>query len=236
DEIVCQEGVLHLLVQRNDIVDKKVNQSTLLYDDANAFIPTSMGQFFLIIVRLCNVLMKRIKEASMTETMYKIVTKIEQAKNLWQNTLQQEIGCTYNDPLASNVVLRKYFFTVLDKEMNSMNKMLNYRQRNFSSQKTNTNSPINPNKPVTYYGKMAKKVALLIDYDPPGELSENGPRHDNDFSEISKISIIPTKNEVLCDRDPFLPTTNMDDSLHHLPKGAERLLDTQFRLLREDMM
>ncbi|CAG8473184.1 15643_t:CDS:10 [Racocetra fulgida] len=149
-----------------------------------------------------------------------LVTELGQseAKNLWQNSLQQEIGCTYNEPLASNVVLRKYFFTVLDKEMNSMNKMLNYSQRNLSSQKINTISPINPNKPVTYYGKMAKKVALLINYDPPGELSENGPRHDNDFSEISKISIIPTKNEVLCDRDPFLPTTNMDDTLHHLPK------------------
>ncbi|CAG8471028.1 5060_t:CDS:10 [Dentiscutata erythropus] len=226
------EGVidkLEILVKRNNIVDKKISQSKLIEDDAVAFIPTSMGQFFLVIVRLCNVFMKRIKEASINETMYKIVEKIEQAKNLWQNTLQQDIGNTYNEPLASDVVLRKYFFTILDKEIDTMKKMLNYRQRNLLSQETHTVSS-------THYEKLAKKMALMIDYDPPGELSKKGPRHDNDFSEVSKISIIPTKNEILCDREPFLPTTNMDDTLHHLPKGAERLLDSQFRLLREDMM
>ncbi|CAG8508580.1 12330_t:CDS:10 [Dentiscutata erythropus] len=210
---------LDILVKRNDIVDKKINQSKLIEDDATAFIPTS----------LCNVFMKRIKETSTNETMYKIVEKIEQTKKLWQNTLQQDIGSTYNEPLASNVVRREYFFTILDKEIDNMKKVLNYHRRNLLSQKTKPNKP---NK----HEKLAKKVALMLDYDPPGELSKNGPRHDNDFSEISKISIIPTKNEILCDRYPFLPTTNMDDALHHLPKGAERLLDTQFRLLREDMM
>ncbi|RIB01467.1 hypothetical protein C2G38_2127553, partial [Gigaspora rosea] len=228
--------MLEILVQRNDIIDKKLNQSKLLEDDAMAFIPSSMGQFFLVIVRLCNVFMKRIKEASTNETMYKIVTKIEQAKKLWKDNLQQNIGSTYDEPLASNVARREYFFTILDREIDSMNKLFNYRQPILLSQETQRILYTKSNKPASYYGKLAKRVALMIDYDPPGELSKNGKRHDNDFVEISEISIIPTKEEILCDRDPFLPTTNIDDTLHYLPKGARRLLDTQFRLLREDMM
>src|SRR6266542_406234 len=74
-----------------------------------------------------------------------------------------------------------------------------------------------------------------VSYDPPGELSKYGKRHDNDFKEISKISIIPTKEEILCDRMPFLPSS-LPDAPHFLPDGAAKLLDTQFRLLREDML
>lgn len=35
---------------------------------------------------------------------------------------------------------------------------------------------------------------LLVDL--PGELSENGPRHDNDFSDIEDIQILPTMEEI----------------------------------------
>jgi hypothetical protein len=79
------------------------------------------------------------------------------------------------------------------------------------------------------------KVITKIIYDPPGELSKNGKRHDNDFEKISDISIIPTKEEVLCGRRPFLPSS-LPNTPHFLPDGMARLLDTQFRLLREDML
>ncbi|PKY47020.1 P-loop containing nucleoside triphosphate hydrolase protein [Rhizophagus irregularis] len=82
---------------------------------------------------------------------------------------------------------------------------------------------------------LARKVDAKRTYDPPGELSKEGRRHDNDFVEIGNISIIPTREEILCDRKPFLPST-LPDSLHFLPYGVNRLLDTQFRLLREDML
>ena len=65
-------------------------------------------------------------------------------------------------------------------------------------------------------------------------MSKHGKRHDNDFIEISKISIIPTKEEILCDRQPFLPSSLPNTS--HFLHGMDRLLDTQFRLLREDML
>lgn len=68
-----------------------------------------------------------------------------------------------------------------------------------------------------------------------GELSKYGPRHDNDFLEISKIAVIPTKDEILASREPSLPSFMLDHP-DFLPDGISRLLDMQFRLLREDML
>jgi hypothetical protein len=84
------------------------------------------------------------------------------------------------------------------------------------------------------YREFSRK-ADLRSCDPPGELSRDGKRHDNDFKKISEISIIPTKEEILCDRQSFLPSS-FPNTPHFLPDGMARLLDTQFRLLREDML
>jgi hypothetical protein len=75
-----------------------------------------------------------------------------------------------------------------------------------------------------------------LDVDFPGELSHFGPRHDNDHALISDIRILPTLSEILCDeRAEFLPTRHeTNSSSKHHETGILRLLDTQFRLLRED--
>ena len=73
---------------------------------------------------------------------------------------------------------------------------------------------------------------LLIDL--PGALSNLYPRHDNDSHLIAKITILPTKNEVICARDPYLPLN--DIFAPHFLDGASRLFDINFRLLREDMI
>jgi Zinc finger C-x8-C-x5-C-x3-H type (and similar) len=70
--------------------------------------------------------------------------------------------------------------------------------------------------------------------DLPGELSNSVPRHDNDSARIAKISILPTRDEVLSLRDPYLPIN--DIAAPHFLDGASRLLDINFRLLREDMI
>ncbi|KAF2178659.1 P-loop containing nucleoside triphosphate hydrolase protein [Zopfia rhizophila CBS 207.26] len=65
----------------------------------------------------------------------------------------------------------------------------------------------------------------------------NGPggRHDNDFSEINKIGILPTSDE-LAAKDPYLPRAHETSSLALRPDGLAFHLDGQFRLLREDML
>ncbi|KAJ7188061.1 hypothetical protein C8R46DRAFT_1053533 [Mycena filopes] len=78
-------------------------------------------------------------------------------------------------------------------------------------------------------------AALNITYDGPGQLRVHGPRHDNDFADIVEIRIVPTHEELISRIPPFLPG-NFHDAPHHLPaESAERLLDLQFRLLREEL-
>jgi hypothetical protein len=77
---------------------------------------------------------------------------------------------------------------------------------------------------------------LEIQYEPAGHLRELGPRHDNDFEDIQMISIPPTQDEMLSPIAPFLPA-NIPGAPHHLEPGTmERLIDIQFRLLREELL
>ncbi|KAI0466524.1 hypothetical protein F4859DRAFT_507316 [Xylaria cf. heliscus] len=65
----------------------------------------------------------------------------------------------------------------------------------------------------------------------PGHLSASGRRHDNDHADITKISILPTRDEILSARDEYLPSN--DPTSFHRPSIIGRL-DREFRLLRED--
>ncbi|KAG5638464.1 hypothetical protein H0H81_012529 [Sphagnurus paluster] len=79
--------------------------------------------------------------------------------------------------------------------------------------------------------------ALRMTYDGPGDQSQLGvPRHDNDFVDIQDIRIAPTHQELVSKSAPFLPA-NLYDAPHPLPNETmERLLDIQFRLLREELI
>ncbi|KAJ7475848.1 P-loop containing nucleoside triphosphate hydrolase protein [Mycena latifolia] len=61
-----------------------------------------------------------------------------------------------------------------------------------------------------------------------------GGRHDNDFADFRKISILPTADEVASPEPPFLRRSDsapLDPAL-----AVSQCLDDQFRLLREDML
>lgn len=77
--------------------------------------------------------------------------------------------------------------------------------------------------------------ALTMTFEGPGHLRRDGPRHDNDFQDITDISIVPTHSEICSSVDPFLPA-NIPGAPHHLPQHSmSRLVDIQFRLLREEL-
>jgi hypothetical protein len=65
----------------------------------------------------------------------------------------------------------------------------------------------------------------------PGELSEEGRRHDNDYVNIRDISILPTLQEIQSSRNEYLPFA--DPREWHFG-GILGLVDRHFRLLRED--
>ncbi|KAF4541309.1 Nf-x1 finger and helicase domain protein [Lasiodiplodia theobromae] len=77
----------------------------------------------------------------------------------------------------------------------------------------------------------AKQTSFGIPIDPPGHLSPQGPRHNNDHADIQKIEVLPTWQEVQSLRPEYLPVK--DPSTWHKP-GIQGLLDRNFRLLRED--
>lgn len=78
---------------------------------------------------------------------------------------------------------------------------------------------------------------LELTYDGPGVHHEGGaPRHDNDEEDVSGIQVVPTHDELTCSDEPYLPA-NIPGARHHLPGDSmERLVDIQFRLLREELM
>ncbi|RIA88937.1 hypothetical protein C1645_739024 [Glomus cerebriforme] len=212
--------MLETLVNRNSVIDSRVSVEKLLSHERYTFVPSSLGIFFLVIVRLLKELLCRIKKASFNKTMHKIAHDLQRLKSTYQQSLQpieqQQTLSAPIDPLINNLETRKYFFMVLEREIKIMNKMLNKQN------KQNTQS---------------HRVSFtdMRSYDLPGELSKDGIRHDNDYVNISDIYIIPTREEILCDRQPFLPSS-LPNTPHFLPDGVARLLDTQFRLLREDML
>ena len=67
--------------------------------------------------------------------------------------------------------------------------------------------------------------------DGPGHLSAFGPRHDNDHASIHNVQILPTTDEILSLRRPYMPEK---DGNSRALSGVDRLVDLNFRHLRYD--
>jgi len=70
---------------------------------------------------------------------------------------------------------------------------------------------------------------LVVDAPPGG-------RHDNDFSDFRKISILPTPDEIQSKENAFLRTSDVLEDPETESIRVPLHLDNQFRLLREDML
>ncbi|KAJ7650277.1 P-loop containing nucleoside triphosphate hydrolase protein [Roridomyces roridus] len=63
-----------------------------------------------------------------------------------------------------------------------------------------------------------------------------GGRHDNDFPDFRRISILPTADEVASNEAPFLRRYDRNRAPLEPASAVSQCLDDQFRLLREDML
>ncbi|KAL8943406.1 MAG: hypothetical protein Q9211_000995 [Gyalolechia sp. 1 TL-2023] len=72
-----------------------------------------------------------------------------------------------------------------------------------------------------------------FDNEGPAHLAWLGPRHNNDHAEIRFIRILPTTDEILCQRPPYMPFKDSSTGTHH-QSGMARMLDVQFRHFRYD--
>lgn len=138
---------------------------------------------------------------------------------------------TFQDPVTSNQETCQLTIQTLRETIERLRTIIGREHRATESKRIVTKKAV--------LSEAEKSEALLArleqTYDPPGNLRPEGPRHNNDFENIVQVRICPTSEELMCPVNPHLPVTVLG-APHHLPAGSmERLLDTQFRLLREDL-
>lgn len=179
--------MLETLVQRNNIEDQRDSKIELMKDDEISFIPTSQvlfliklvmnhqtvtfcnlnyylfysfGQFFLVIAQLINVLLRRFKDLSKNETMQSICERYKKLKDKWKHSLDNSTDLMSSSDPLSNEEGRKFFFSVLDKELDRTDGILN-KQRRIIPQKT-------VDAPTSYYENLSLEADIARTYDPPG--------------------------------------------------------------------
>lgn len=129
------------------------------------------------------------------------------------------------------VAIAETFTSLLDSLPNGMGYHIKHARKSLGrlQQRLNIGQAIR-NVPFTSR-RVGTPAAFQLARDMPGELSDQGPRHDNDFVHIRDISILPTLQEIKSDRSEYIPVA--DPRGWHFD-GVLGLVDRHFRLLRED--
>ncbi|KAG0001862.1 hypothetical protein BGZ79_004031 [Entomortierella chlamydospora] len=217
--LFLEKGVLPCmgqLIERRSVKDTSMAAQRLLQQEPSICQPSSLQAALLAITRLVYQLIKRTQDA-----------RIEMA-GVVQTLYEQQMRCVQvSDDSAEN----RFINEVLEREVTRLRHIIADAQDTIIH-------PISPLGPMSENRSRRgpNKVHIKLAYDPPGELSKDGPRHDNDDPEISRIKLLPTQEEIVCSRTPFLPSNGIHDAPHFLPHGWRRQLDTHFRLYREDML
>jgi hypothetical protein len=158
------------LVKRNSLQDRSMTNDKLLKSDPDMFIPSTFGQPFLIFARFLNELLCRIKEASVNETVHKIVQRLQNASNAWKDSLlsERQSRSGSEDALASDPEKRQYYFDILDHEMKRLNYVLSDGRRSLAAAKKLNNNNTATSEIALESRKLANLNELERLYDPPG--------------------------------------------------------------------
>ncbi|KAI1315474.1 hypothetical protein EDD11_000755 [Mortierella claussenii] len=218
-----EEGVLScmdILLTRGSMTDNSPGGQRLLRDGSSVCHVKSMPCALLAITRLVYQLTKRTQDARI-----ELASVVERLKGQQRRCLLMTADSAEN----------RFINEVLGREVARLGDIIGDAQDslNRSSQDAAINL-LNVRSARAQRGP--NMVNLALAFDPPGHLSEDGPRHDNDHIDISNVALLPTEQEITCTRRPFLPSNGIPDAPHFLPPGWRRQLDIHFRLYREDMM
>ncbi|KAG9004570.1 hypothetical protein FRB90_010846 [Tulasnella sp. 427] len=162
-----------------------------------------------------------------------LVKKLGEWFKTWSDGIQSA-NPDFNEPLAT-ADLRNREFTIkqLRRPLEALEDVVDRAER---ATRRLAERPRELHARNNAEGQLASLVDLSLSYQGPGELRDEGPRHDNDFESIADIRIAPTHDELCSPLTPFLPA-NFPGAPHHLPpQSMERLIDIQFRLLREELL
>ncbi|KAG0208402.1 hypothetical protein BGX28_000620 [Mortierella sp. GBA30] len=218
-----QEGVLpcmEQLLHNGSLRDTNTQQSAeLLRRDPTICQVPSLQCALLGIIRLVYHIVKRNQDA-----------KIEMA-DMVDRLRQLAIRCIQ---LPADSERLKFLNDNLERETSRLEKMMGRVQESVVA--ILDDSVLSGVRPRERGSVGPNMVYLELNYDPPGEHSKEGRRHDNDFVSIADIKVLPTQQEITCQRPPFLPSNDVPGAPHFLAPGWRRQLDIHFRLYREDMM
>ncbi|EMT61043.1 NFX1-type zinc finger-containing protein 1 [Fusarium odoratissimum] len=81
----------------------------------------------------------------------------------------------------------------------------------------------------------SKKASKFVASSFPQAVAIPGGRHDNDFADISDVSLLPTQGEITSVQADYLPSTNFLHP-HVLQDPMQRYIDSIFRLVRHDTL
>ncbi|KAF9370074.1 hypothetical protein CPC16_003976, partial [Podila verticillata] len=210
--IPCMQEIL----SRGSLADNSPAAAKIQREDQYMCVVSSMSCALLAILRL----------------IYQLVTRFRDLRITLAPTVKTLVGQVNTCITISNETERDRFINeIMVIEVNKLQKIVSDAEDSII-----TILDVTAADPVAKSTNVPILSNLRNAFDPPGILSSNGPRHDNDHTEISDISILPTPQEITCSRPPFLPSNGVPDAPHFLPDGWKRQVDTHFRLYREDMM
>ncbi|KAF9203483.1 hypothetical protein BGZ49_006383 [Haplosporangium sp. Z 27] len=219
-EQFLENGVLRCmdrLIERGSLKDYSFGAERLLRQDSSVCKISSLQRALIAITRLVYQFIKRFKDARIQ--LGGIIKKLHR-----QQVAILQLGTDSDED--------RYLDIVLASEISRLQKIVNDTERSI----VNVNSSTFSSQATTLNTNRPNMVYLTQTYDPPGNKSPRGPRHDNDHEDITDIKVLPTRDEITSDRPAFLPSNGVPDAPHFLPPGWKRQLDIHFRLYREDML
>ncbi|RKO89498.1 hypothetical protein BDK51DRAFT_27943, partial [Blyttiomyces helicus] len=223
EDFFCVNVLAHLetLWKRQSLDDRHASVKDIaLREGPGSVIPTSFSQVFLPSIRIAYEILTRFRPASLESWLATYVSRLGVIVTAWEAT-----PAATADALGDRIRV----------EMSRLKSVFNDGRRAHEAAAFPDIERARRLKQQQNHAGHGFMIWDLQEFDPPGSLSDSGPRHNNDFAEIGDIEIVPTMEEILAVRSPFMPG-NAFEAPHHLDPGPARHLDIQFRLLREDMV
>ncbi|ORZ31719.1 hypothetical protein BCR44DRAFT_1463653 [Catenaria anguillulae PL171] len=187
---------------------------------AQQFAPLSFAQLFGPMAKFLEIIIKRLPNVANRPNVKQGVTTIQQLVDLWATHVKSGTLTTVESQYAVDRVneIMNRVRTAIDGGLDTM------LARAMERASLNT---------AAATANRARDARLWAD----DQLEAPTGLHDNDHVAIANIKLIPTHDEVVCTKESPLPgNLQWEPNAHWLPPGPARLLDTHFRLLREDMM
>ncbi|KAJ1498510.1 hypothetical protein HMI54_012616, partial [Coelomomyces lativittatus] len=196
--------------------DQHCSFSKALERDVGCFVPCCFAQVYYPFIRFLTILAARFPETLRKSEIKDLMITLENEILKWELAFQDKKLSTIESEFTI-LLVKKELGPLKDATQEVMNvaaMLLAKRQREKEIQSTIHHSQ---------------------DLWTDGPLEKPKEAHDNDFSDFKKIRIIPTMQEILYPHLPTLPGNQQSiPYAHWLEPGPLRLLDTHFRLLRQD--